>query len=124
MTGLNSSRKVPIHDSACPRKSCKRFEQLTYVLCSGLFLTASQDNLLASRSYPLGYLPSEDGESIQQEVTLNEAQKTGDLFKRPVRSLGCRKIRNAVHTSILYLYIHTRTTHDHEANAAVNPQSS
>lgn len=76
MTGLNSSRKVPIHDSACPRKSCKRFEQLTYILYSGLFLTASQDNLLASRSYPLGYLPSEDGESIQQEVTLNEAQKT------------------------------------------------
>lgn len=47
--------------------------RLTYILCSCLFLTASQDNLLASRSDPLGYLLSEDGESIQQEVTLNEA---------------------------------------------------
>ncbi len=96
MTGSNSSRKVPIHRGACPRKSCKRLEQAHYILCSCLFLTAGHDNLLASLPDPLGYLPSEDGESIQQELTLNEAQKT----RRSVRSFGRRKIRNAVHTSI------------------------
>lgn len=100
MTGSNSSRKVPIHRGACPRKSCKRLEQAHYILCSCLFLTAGHDNLLASLPDPLGYLLSEDGESIQQELTLNEAQKT----RRSVRSFGRRKIRNAVHTSISNMY--------------------
>lgn len=97
--------------------------RLTYILCSCLFLTAGHDNLLASRSDPLGYLPSEDGESIQQELTLKEA------FKRSVRSFGRRKIRNTVHTSISILTLiqrlnHHRIPHDHEANADVNTRGS
>lgn len=73
MTGSNSSRRVPIHKSASPRKSCNDWSRLACILRSCPFLTASYDNLLASRSDPLGYLSPKDGKSIQQQI--DRAQK-------------------------------------------------
>lgn len=136
MTGSNSWRKVPIHKSACPRESLVNdLSRLTYILCRCLFLTASHDNLLASRSDPLEYLPSEDGESIQQKLTF----KDGDLFKRSVRSVLSAVGKSETPSTLrspskknmyphekqrLRAKNHHRIPHDHEANAAVNPRSS
>lgn len=92
MTGSNSSRKIPIHTSACPRESLVNdLSRLTYILCSCLVL-----DCLPRQSAGISFWSTRIPSVWRWRIDPPRIDQAVCAFS----SFGHRKIRNTVHTSI------------------------